>query len=87
MSEWGVVGVIIALVGLVASIAGPIVKMTQAVTKLTDAAERLDDKVKELTDRNSRSHERIFGKLDEHDETIADHETRISVLERHPKKE
>lgn len=87
MSEWAVVGVIVVLVGLVASIATPIVKMTSAVTKLIEIVNSLDGKLKELTERNTRSHERIFNKLDDHDETLADHETRLTVLEHAPTKD
>ena len=42
MTEWGVVGVIIALVGLIATIVPPLTKLTQSITKLTVVVDRLD---------------------------------------------
>lgn len=84
MDEWAVVGVIVVLVGLVATVAGPIVKMTKAVTTLTDAVDRLSEKLKTSDDRNTQSHSRIYQRLDDCDDQLAGHETRITVLERKP---
>lgn len=84
MDEWAVVGVIVVLVGLVATVAGPIVKMTKAVTTLTDAVDRLAEKLKADEDRNTQSHARMYQRLDDCDDQLADHETRITVLEHKP---
>ena len=39
MTEWGVVGVIVALVGFLAATAGPLLKLNGAITRLTVAVE------------------------------------------------
>lgn len=81
--EWTVVTVVIALVGLGAAIIKPIVSLNTAITKLTVVVGQLQDNIESLTSRNSESHDRLFKRLDEQGETINDHETRITVLERH----
>ena len=81
--EWTVVTVVIARVGLGAAIIKPIVSLNTAITKLTVVVGQLQDNIESLTSRNSESHDRLFKRLDEQGETINDHETRITVLERH----
>lgn len=81
MTEWGVVGVIIALVGLVAAIVGPITKLTQSITKLTVVVDRLDAEQKTQRQNAKDSHQKLWDKCHEQDETINDHEGRIRLLE------
>ena len=81
MTEWTVVGVLVVLVGLGVSIVTPIIKLNSTIVRLSQLVERCSTDLRELTDRNSRSHDRIFSHLEEHDHTLNDHETRISILE------
>ena len=81
MTEWGVVVVIIALVGLFATVIPPIVKLTKAITELTTTMRVMDRQVTELTTTNKESHQRLWDKNEEQDETINDHEIRIGILE------
>lgn len=81
MTEWGVVGVIIALVGLVAGIVGPITKLTQSITKLTVVVDRLDAEQKTQRANAKESHQKLWDKCGEQDEVLNDHEHRITVLE------
>ena len=80
--EWSVVSVIVVLAGLFASIGAPIIKLISSITKLTSSVEFLRENMEDLTKRNSDTHGRIFTQLDEHDKTISEHETRITVLEK-----
>ena len=80
--EWNVVSVLVVLVGLFATIGAPIIKLISSITKLTSSVEFLQGSMADLTKRNTESHGRMFKQLDEHDETINNHETRITVLER-----
>ena len=82
MAEWGVVGVIVVLVGLFAAIAGPIIRLNTTIAKLDGSVEALRRDLGALTTRNSETHDRIFKRLDAADETLGDHETRITVLEK-----
>ena len=80
--EWTVVSVLVVLVGLFATIGAPIIKLIASITKLTSSVEYLQESMDDLTKRNRDAHGRIFGKLEEHEETINSHETRITVLEK-----
>ena len=80
--EWSVVSVIVVLVGLFASIGAPIMKLISCIAKLTSSVEYLRENMEDLTKRNSDTHGKIFTKIEEHDETLSNHETRITVLER-----
>ena len=80
--EWNVVSVLVVLVGLFATIGAPIIKLISSITKLTSSVEYLQESMGDLTKRNTESHGRMFKRLDEHDYTLGDHETRITLMER-----
>ena len=82
MSEWEVVGVLVVLVGLVTALVTPITRLNTTITKLTAVVDRIQKDIGDITERNAKSHSRIFERLDEESEKIADHETRITVLEK-----
>ena len=81
MSEWGVVGVIIALVGLGAAIIKPILSLNTSIVKLTAAVENLQEDLRESTTKNSKAHERLWDHNEKQDKTLDDHEKRIVCLE------
>ena len=85
MTEWGVVGVIVALLGFVTAIVGPLTKLTQSITKLTVVVDRLDKEQQEQRSNAKKSHQDLWNKCKEQDESINDHETRIQILEDHEK--
>ena len=79
MTEWEVVGVIIALVGLVSGIVVPIVKLNTTIIKLATIVDNLEAKITNLTTKNSETHKDLYSQVN-------DHEKRIVVLEDHDKK-
>lgn len=81
MTEWSIVGVIIALVGLITAIVTPIVKMTKAMTRLTVVMEHTEQQLATLTSENTASHGRIWKHNEEQDASINNHEMRIGILE------
>lgn len=81
MTEWNVVSVLIALVGLFLTVGAPILKLIESLTKLDLSVQSLKADLDELSAHNTRSHERIFSRLDGQEETLHDHETRIQVME------
>ena len=81
MTEWGVVGVIIALVGLGAAIIKPVLALNTSITRLNLTLEQLQRDVGTMTTKNSKSHERIWDKLEEQGGALEDHERRIDSLE------
>ncbi|WP_373118022.1 hypothetical protein [Holdemania massiliensis] len=83
MTEWGVVGVLIAVVGLFFTVGKPVINLNTSITKLTVTVDRLqkdyDDlkkqahsEVNDLAVKNSDSHRRIHDKLDDHEQRITD---------------
>lgn len=83
MTEWGVVGVIVALVGLFLTVGAPVMKLITSITKLTGAVDALQKDVEGLTVKNTEAHRRIWEHNDEQDEKLNDHETRIKLMEDH----
>ena len=81
MTEWGVVGVIIALVGLFATIVPPLTRLTQSITKLTVVVDRLDAEQKAQRQNAKASHQKLWDKCGKLDAALEDHEHRLTVLE------
>lgn len=79
--EWEVVTVLIALVGLGAVIAKPMISLTRELATLNATVKTLAQDMDGITRRNSESHDRLFKRADAADAAIADHETRICVIE------
>lgn len=82
MTEWGVVGVIIALAGLVSAIVAPLIKLNTTITKLTVIVERLEHAQTAQETKASESHRRLWDHNGEQDKRLDDHERRISAVER-----
>ena len=81
MTEWGVVGVVVALVGFLAATAGPLLKLNSAITRLTVAVEGFQKSLDKLDSENRNSHKDIYKRLDGHDTALAEHGQRIKHLE------
>lgn len=86
--EWNVVGVIVTLVGLAAAVGGPVLKLNASITRLTTLLQAIEQRLealetgaKEQRAHAAESHRRIWAHNDEQDATLADHETRLRVLE------
>lgn len=82
MNEWGVFLVIVALVGFVASIYKPIVTLNNNITELTVTMKNLGEDLRKLEASNHDGHKRLWDKSAEQDETLSNHETRITLLEK-----
>lgn len=72
MNEWTVVTVLIAIVGLFMTVGKPIITLNSSLTRLQDAIDALREDIKVLT-----------GRTDDQESRIQNHETRISILEKH----
>lgn len=82
MSEWEVVGVIVALLGLIAAIAGPLIKLNTSITTLTVTLKGLNDDIDDLTVKNTKSHQRLWDHNEEQDKKLNDHEMRLTIVEK-----
>lgn len=81
MTEWGVVGVIIALVGLGAAIVKPILSLNSSILRLTLVMEQVQNDLMKISAENDSSHAKIHIRIDAQQNTISDHENRIVKLE------
>ena len=81
--EWTTVTVLIAVVGLIATVLTPAIKLNTSVTKLATLVDSLNNKISTTESNNSEAHRRIWNELDGQKETLNQHETRITVLEKH----
>ena len=81
MTEWGVVGVIIALVSLAAAIVGPITKLTQSITRLTVVVDRLAKEQQNQKESARNSHRKLWDKCTELEESVGTIQNRVTVLE------
>jgi uncharacterized membrane protein (DUF106 family) len=70
--EWTVVTVLIAIVGLFMTVAKPVITLNNSITHLQDAIDDLREDIKVLT-----------GRTNDQELKLNDHETRISILEKH----
>lgn len=70
--EWTVVTSLVVIVGLFMTVGKPVITLNNSITHLQDAIDDLRENIKVLTDRT-----------DNQEEMIRDHETRISILEKH----
>lgn len=71
----------ITFVGFILTISKPIVKLTQQITELNVNVKNFSEELKEYKEKSSKTHERIFNAIEEHDEAIAYHELRLHGLE------
>lgn len=73
--------VLVAIAGLMLSIIGAAWKLCVTVTEATDAVEALTQRIDRLDDDNAKEHTEMWEKIERSEETISEHETRISLLE------
>ena len=86
MTEWQVVGVIIALVGLEGAIVAPLIRLNSTITKMTLTVDHL---VKDMDEQHRRSHDahtKLWDHQNEQDEKLVNHEIRITKLENRKEK-
>ena len=84
MERWDIVGVIAALVALFIAVATPLIKLNTTITKLNGSIDSLGEKVTDINCENKKQHDNLFGEIRKHDGELADHETRITLIEKMP---
>lgn len=84
MTEWGVVGVIIALAGLIATVVNPVIQLTKSVTTLAVTVNELQQDHKDEKAQGKESHQKLWDKNAQQDDILRNHEGRISKLEGGP---
>lgn len=78
------IGAVVALASLFITLITFLVKLTNTLTKLTITIDGLGEKVTNINCENKKQHDNLFGIAREHGDKLADHETRISIIESKP---
>lgn len=84
MTEWGVIGVLIALIGLISTVTAPLIKLNNNITTLNVMLEQMRKDIDAQKTAAKESHRRLWEHNAEQDGIINDHEKRISKLEDKP---
>ena len=89
MDRYEVIVLIAGLLTTAIAIGAPVLKLNTAITKLIvkldslgDDLNNLNRDVADLELKNHESHRRIWIKNDEQDEKLADHESRLKIIEK-----
>lgn len=81
MNEWTVVTVVVTLVGLGAAVVKPLISLNGTITRLSELVRALEEDISGVAERNDASHDRMWGRLREHEEALSGHETRLALVE------
>lgn len=71
----------ISLIGLALSIIGAAWKICEKLTANTDAVKALTERMDRTESNNEKDHTEMWDKIEHHDDSINDHETRLQILE------
>ena len=82
MTEWNIVLVMAELIGLFALVGKPILILNKTIAEFNTELKNMKSRVETLEDTKHEAHKELWAHNDIQDEKIADHETRIRVLER-----
>ena len=82
---WEILLGIIALVSFVGTVATWIYKLSRILATLDATIKSLNETLQEFRERSHRTHKELFERINEQEKAIADHETRINVLEKNNK--
>lgn len=81
MERYDVVIIVLGLLTTAIAIGAPVLKLNSTIAKLGITIDVLNRDVRELEVHNRESHKRIWSHNNEQDETLADHECRLKVIE------
>ena len=77
ITEWEVVGVIIALIGLIVTVNKFITPITEAITKLSVVTERMDRRLENHIHDSKGEHNELWDKVDDHEHRIIHLEDKV----------
>lgn len=81
MDRYEVVVIVVAMLTTAITIGAPIIKLNTAITRLIVKLDGLGADLDDLEKHNHESHRRLWEHNGEQDEKLADHETRLKVIE------
>lgn len=74
-------GIVISLIGLIFTIISAVWKLSKTITECTDAVKNLTVRIDNMDTSNEKDHIEMWEKIEKCDTDIADHETRLALLE------
>lgn len=81
MTEWNIVLVLAELIGLFILVGKPILTLNKTIAEFNTELKNMGKRVDSLECEKHEAHKELWQHNDTQDEKIADHETRIRVLE------
>lgn len=78
--SWQVVLALVVIISLIGVIVKPILKLNTTLTTLDLTIKSLQQELKCFRGDNDKDHDEIFEKLDEHEDTLVEHDKAISEL-------
>lgn len=81
MSEWTVVGVIIALVGLFFTVGKPIINLNTNIVRLNASLEATQKEQNEYEKSNHETHARLWKHNEKQDAMLEEHKLRLHDLD------
>lgn len=82
MERYEVIVIVVGLLTTALTIGAPVIKLNTAITRLIVKLDNLGKDMSDLELHNHESHKRLWDHNDEQDVKLADHETRLSVIEK-----
>lgn len=81
MTEWNIILVLAELVGLFMLVGKPILTLNKTIAEFNAELKNMKTRLGTLEDAKRAAHKELWQHNDEQDKELADHETRIRVLE------
>lgn len=82
MDRYEIAVVVVGLLTTAIAIGAPVIKLNTTITRLIVKLDGLGNDMAKFEVHNHESHRRIWEHNDEQDEKLADHETRLQVIEK-----
>ena len=76
MTEWGVVGVLIALAGFLSLIIKPVISLTKSITELNGNVKLFQS----MFSQNDEEHDRLWKHNDVQDAKISEHDRKLASI-------
>ncbi len=87
MNEWGIFVVVATVVGFIITVSTPITKLTKSITELNCNITSLDEKFEEIAKRTTANDEKVWKKIDTHEQRITENEKKLAVMSAEKRKE
>lgn len=78
---WEIFLGIVALVGFIITLMTPLMKLTKTMAELNGNVKALSSSLEALNIKNTESHRRMWDHNEKQDDTLDNHETRITKIE------